>query len=100
MFDRVLSAVFPGVPHQKLRLFVEKHDAHDHAASTDEEHDPVLLWDECIRRGEEQRQRAELIIGWTMSFQNVSDGDYVITNMFVLLKYQGALSTDIGKVQM
>ena len=64
---------------------MEKHDAHDHAEwrhdhaeSTDEEHDPVLLWDECIRRGEEQRQRAELIIGWTMSFQNVSDGNYVV----------------------
>ena len=50
-------------------MLVEKHDAYEYL--TDEDQDPVLLWDEYIRRGEEQRQQAELIMGWTMSFQDV-----------------------------
>ena len=50
-------------------MLVEKHDAYEDL--TDEDQDLVLLWDEYIRRGEEQRQQAELIMGWTMSFQDV-----------------------------
>ena len=53
-----------------MKVLVEKHDAYEDL--TDEDQDPVLLWDEYIRRGEEQRQQAELIMGWTMSFQDVS----------------------------
>jgi hypothetical protein len=66
-----LTAVIPGVPYDKLKVIVEKHDAYE--LLTDEEQDPVLLWDEYCRRGEEQRQRAEAIMGWTMSFQDVSE---------------------------
>ena len=64
--------MIPGVPYEKLRVIVEKHGAYEEL--TDEEQDPVLLWDEYIRRGEEQLQQAELIMGWTMSFQDVSEG--------------------------
>ena len=71
MFERVLTAVLPGVPYDKLRVIVEKHNAHEEL--TDEEQDPVLFWDEYCRRGEEQRQQAEAIMGWTMSFQDVSE---------------------------
>ena len=62
--------MIPGVPYEKLKVIVEKHDAYEYL--TDEEQDPVLLWDEYVRRGEEQLQQAELIMGWTMSFQDVS----------------------------
>ena len=50
---------------------MEKHNAFEFL--TDEEQDPVLMWDEYCRRGEEQRQQAEKIMGWTMSFQEVSE---------------------------
>ena len=66
----MLTAFIPGVPYDKLRVIVEKHDAYEEL--TNEDQDPVLLWDDYIRRGEEQRQQAEVIMGWTMSFQDVS----------------------------
>lgn len=66
----MLTAFIPGVPYDKLKVLVEKHNAYEEL--TNEDQDPVLLWDDYIRRGEEQRQQAEIIMGWTMSFQDVS----------------------------
>ena len=70
MFQRVLTAVIPGVPYEELRAIVRMHDAYEEL--TDEEQNPVLWWDEYIRRGEEQLQQAELIVRCLMSFQDVS----------------------------
>ena len=55
-------------------MLVEKQEAYEYL--TDEDHDPVLFWDEFTRRGEEQRQQAELLMGWAMSFQDVSVASY------------------------
>ena len=66
-----MTAFIPGVPYDKLKVLVEKHEAYEEL--TNEDQDPVLLWDDYIRRGEEQRQQAEVIMGWTMSFQDVSE---------------------------
>ena len=70
IIEQVLTKVIPGVPYDKLKVLVEKHEAYEN--QTDEEQDPVLLWDDYCRRGEEQRQHAEKVMGWTMSFQDVS----------------------------
>lgn len=71
VIERVLTTIAPGVPYDKLKVIVEKHNAFEEL--TDEEQDPVLMWDEYCRRGEEQCQQAEKIMGWTMSFQDVSE---------------------------
>ena len=67
----MLTAFIPGVPYDKLKVVIEMYDAYENLNSEDE--DLILLWDDYIRQGEEQRQLAEVIIGWTMSFQDVSE---------------------------
>ena len=78
--EQVLTTLMPGVPYDKLKVLVEKHHAYDNM--TNEDDDPVLLWDEYCRRGEEQQQQAEHIIGFAMSFGDVSNA--IRDNMFIL----------------
>ena len=79
----MLTTFLPGVPYDKLKVIVEKHNAYENL--TDEDQDPVLLWDEYCRRGEEQQQQAELIMGWTMSFQDVSNN---VTRHHVYIRFK------------
>ena len=84
IIEQVLTKVMPGVPYDKLKVLVKKYEAYDN--HTDDEQDPVLLWDDYCRRGEEQRQLAEKIIGWTMSFKNVSAVYEVNCKLYIKLR--------------
>ena len=66
----MIAAYCPGVPFDKFKVLWEKHGKYE--TLEDEEQDPVLLWDEYSRRGEEQKQIAEMIMDWIMSWQDVS----------------------------
>ena len=74
--ERVYATLMPGVPYDKINVLWEKH--YEYEFLTDEDQDPVLLWDEYCRRGEEQQQQAECLMGFAMSFGDVSNTIHIM----------------------
>ena len=70
MIQEIVTAFLPGVRYDELLSnIIERHIAFE--CFEDEDYDPVLLLDEYCRRGEEQRQQIEMVIGWLMSLKDV-----------------------------